>query len=62
MKTTYDKKADAFYIKFSRGAKKMVHTVKLKNFLFVDIGKKEEVYGIEILNASAHLPSKKRSV
>lgn len=55
MKTTYDKKADAFYIYFQNGKGKVSHTIQLKDFLLIDIGKKEKLYGIEILDASRHI-------
>ncbi|GEM_PF-2887422 len=56
MKTTYDKKADALYIYFQSGKKKVSRTVKLNNYLFVDIGTQGKIYGIEILDTSSHLP------
>lgn len=58
MKTRYDKKVDALYIAFQNGEGKVAHTIKLKDFILVDIGKKGKVYGIEILDASHHLPLK----
>ncbi len=58
MKTTYDKQADAFYINFESEIKKVSQTIKLEDFLFIDLGSKGEVHGIEILKASAHIPSK----
>ena len=60
MKTHYDKKVDAFYISFQNAKKEAIQTVKLKDFLFVDIGKKGKVYGIEILDASSHFPTKRK--
>ena len=56
MKTTYDKKTDALYIYFQDGKKKVSKTLKLNNYLFVDIGAQEKIYGIEILDTSSHLP------
>lgn len=58
MKTQYDKQANAFYIKFSNGKTSVAKTVKLNNFLLVDMDKKGKIYGIEILNASTHIPVK----
>lgn len=58
MKTQYDKQANAFYIKFSGEKASVAKTVKLNNFLLVDMDKKGKIYGIEILNASAHIPVK----
>ncbi len=57
MKVQYDKKADALYIKFQQG-KRVSYTCKLKDFLLVDIGTKNKIYGIEILDASKHIPGK----
>ena len=58
MKTQYDKQANAFYIKFSNEKASVAKTVKLNNFLLVDMDKKGKIYGIEILNASTHIPVK----
>ncbi|MBI4994239.1 DUF2283 domain-containing protein [Candidatus Peregrinibacteria bacterium] len=58
MKTQYDKQANAFYISFTNGKAHVAKTVKLNNFLLVDIDKKGKIYGIEILNASTHIPVK----
>lgn len=58
MKTTYDKKADAYYIYFQNGKGKVSRTIQLQDFLMVDIGKKGKLYGIEILNASQHIAVK----
>jgi uncharacterized protein YuzE len=57
MKTTYDKKADALYISFQNGKKreKIAKTVKVNSFFFVDMGKKGEIHGIEVLNAGMHM-------
>ena len=58
MKTQYDKQANAFYIKFSNEKAPVAKTVKLNNFLMVDMDKRGKIYGIEILNASTHIPVK----
>jgi len=57
MKVQYDKKADALYINFQKG-KSVLYTCKLKDFLFVDIGSKNKIFCIEILDASKHIPGK----
>ena len=56
MKIHYDPKVNALYIYFQNGKKKVSQTVKLKDFLLVDIGAKGKVYGLEILDASLHVP------
>lgn len=56
MKVKYDKKIDALYIRFQGGSKEVKKTSQLEDFLIVDIGKRGELYGIEVLNASLHLP------
>ena len=60
MKINYDKKVDALYIRFQEGSRgeKAKKTFKLKDFFLVDIGAKGRVCGIEILNASMHVPVK----
>lgn len=56
MKTTYDKKADALYIRFPNGKKGVSKTLKVNDFLLFDVGNKGHLYGIEILEASSHVP------
>lgn len=50
MKVSYDKIVDAKYITFKKG--KVFATKPLNDWLFLDINKKGEVLGVEILDAS----------
>ncbi len=54
MKISYDPKVDAMYISFKKGTEQ-VTTVRLTEDMAVDFGAKEEIVGIEILDASYHL-------
>jgi uncharacterized protein YuzE len=57
MKTTYDKVADAKYIKVSTKASRrgvVARTECLSDWLNIDYDKQDNVYGIEVLNASKH--------
>ncbi len=56
MNTTYDKIADALYIRFKRG--KVTKTVKVKDRLIVDTDNDGNVLGIEVLEASAQVSKK----
>lgn len=56
MKITYNKEADALYIKLS--SKKPDGTVELKENVNIDVDNKESIIGIEILNASKRLSLK----
>lgn len=47
MKITYDKKVDAMYIKFKKG--RYDHTKKVTDDILVDVTKKGEILGLEIL-------------
>ena len=62
MKTHYDKKADAMYISFQKKNEKVARTVKLQNFLLVDLNEKGKILGIEIIEASSHIPMQKPSL
>ena len=55
MKVTYDPKADAMYIYFSK--KKSTRTEEVREDLLIDYAGKELI-GIEILDASKKLPQK----
>ena len=44
MKTQYDKQANAFYIKFSAEKASVAKTVKLNNFLLVDMDKGKNIW------------------
>ena len=52
MKIQYDKIADAMYV-YLGFKKKIVKTIEINDSLLVDVDKKGEVIGIEILNVSA---------
>lgn len=51
MKIQYDKIADAMYV-YLGFKKKIVKTIEINDSLLVDVDKKGEVVGIEILNIS----------
>lgn len=53
MNTKYDKSADAVYIKLKSG--KVAKTLRLENQLIVDLDKKSNILGLEILNASSQI-------
>ena len=54
MKITYDPSVDAVYISFKHEPTQ-VTTIRLNEDVAVDLGPKEEIVGIEILDASEHL-------
>lgn len=58
MKKKYDVKTDALYIDLKSG--KVYQSIKVKPNILVDINKKGEVLGIEILDASITAPKKIR--
>lgn len=53
MKITYDKKVDAMYIKLRTGH--YDHSKKVTEDILVDVSKKGEVLGLEILDASKNV-------
>lgn len=53
MKATYDKVADAMYFRLKTG--KVAHTKALDDRLVVDLDKKGNILGIEILDASSQM-------
>lgn len=53
MKITYDKRVDAMYIKLKKG--RYDHTKKVTDDILVDVSKKGEVLGLEILDASKNI-------
>lgn len=59
MKISYDPAVDAAYLSFKRG-RTQVTTVRLTEDIAVDFGPREEIVGIEILDASKHLGIKRR--
>lgn len=54
MKIKYDAEVDAAYISFKKKPAE-VTTIRLTEDIAVDFGPKEEIVGIEILDASKHL-------
>lgn len=59
MRIRYDPSVDAAYIYFKEG-KVHVTTVRLIEDIAVDYGPDEEVFGIEVLNASERLGLKQK--
>ncbi len=59
MKIKYDSKVDAAYISFKKGPMQ-VTTLRITEDVAIDLGPKEEIVGIEILDASSHLGFKKK--
>jgi len=56
MKVTYDKEADALYLKIS--SKKPDGVIEIKEGVNLDVSKDDNIIGIEILNASKKLSLK----
>ena len=54
MEITYDKDADAMYIRFSRAG--FAKNKKIDNQTIIDIDKNEQIIGIEILGVSKRIP------
>lgn len=54
MRVNYDKKSDAFYIRFSE--EPCFESDEIKEGFVVDYDKKGKVVGLEILDASENLP------
>jgi len=61
MDITYDKKADAMYIYFQKGAK-IARTVELADLLMADLDKNGRVIGLEILLASSQIKKNKKKI
>jgi len=58
MRIEFDKEADAAYIYFKEiGNGEVAETITLNDSVNVDLDKNGKVLGIEILDASEHLPS-----
>jgi uncharacterized protein YuzE len=58
MKISYDPEVDALYISFKQGPTE-VTTIHLSEDVAIDLGLKEEIVGIEVLEASVHLSIEK---
>ncbi|MDI6591784.1 MAG: DUF2283 domain-containing protein [Patescibacteria group bacterium] len=56
MKIKYDKNADAMYIYLRKG--RIEKTIKVNNQLLIDVDKKGNVIGIEILDVFHQIPKK----
>jgi uncharacterized protein YuzE len=54
VKVTYDPEVDAAYISFKKGPVQ-VTTVRITEDVAIDLGPREEIVGIEVLDASEHL-------
>ena len=61
MKITYDPEVDAAYISF-RKKRAPVTTIRLSEDVAVDFGPREEIVGIEILDASRHMRLGKKNL
>ncbi|OGF20433.1 hypothetical protein A2Y83_04765 [Candidatus Falkowbacteria bacterium RBG_13_39_14] len=59
MKFHYDKKEDAFYLRFNENAYE--ESDEVKEGIILDYDKKGKIIGIEILAASQRLPRKFKS-
>ena len=58
MRTEFDKEADAAYIYFKEIENgEVAETISLNDSVNIDLDKNGKVLGIEILDASEHLPS-----
>lgn len=58
MKIEFDKEADAAYVYFKEiGNGEVAETITLNDSVNVDLDREGKVLGIEILDASEHLPS-----
>ena len=54
MEITYDKEADAMYIKFREG--KFAKNKKIDDFTILDIDEEGNILGIELLEVSRRIP------
>ena len=55
MDITFDKAADALYIRF-QPSKRTAKTVKLREGVLVDLDRSGKIFGIEILDVSQRMP------
>lgn len=56
MKATYDREADAMYIRVKKG--KVHKTLKVSSAILADVDKKGNVLGLELLFVSSQMPRK----
>ncbi len=54
MEISYDKAADAMYIKFRKG--KFAKNKKIDDFTIIDLDKDDNILGIELLEVSKRIP------
>ncbi|MBA7623969.1 hypothetical protein ES703_31373 [subsurface metagenome] len=54
MKISYDQQIDALYISFKQGPTELT-SIRLSEDAAIHLGPKEEIVGIEVLDASEHL-------
>ena len=54
MEINYDKEADAVYIEFQKG--EFAKNMKIDDFTIIDLDKKGNILGIEILEVSKRIP------
>ena len=59
MEITYDKEADAIYIKFKEG--KFAKNKKVDDFTILDLDNEDTILGIELLDVSKRIPSESLS-
>ena len=56
MEITYDEHADALYILFQSAEGKVKETIKFRDGILVDIGQDDQIFGLEILDATRRIP------
>lgn len=56
MKATYDKEADAMYIRVKKG--KVHKTLEISDVILADVDKKGQVLGLDLLFISSQMPRK----
>ena len=54
MEITFDKDADAMYIRFIKG--KFFKNKKIDDFTIIDLDENDKILGIELLNVSERIP------
>ncbi|MBI5398312.1 DUF2283 domain-containing protein [Candidatus Woesearchaeota archaeon] len=59
MEISYDKDADAMYIRFRRGT--LGRTRKIDDLTMIDLDDRGNILGIELLDASKRIPKKSLS-
>ena len=59
MEINYDKEADAIYIEFQKG--EFARNKKIDDFTIIDLDKKGNILGIELLDVSKRIPKESLS-